>query len=203
LNYQPLDVPNYESVAEMRAARKAARERLFSAPKRIEPIIETHVDPLPQVGAGGIVVIDDNPPDACKRPSAEVLAAIWKKKYAILYHKLYDKKRPVAVPRKSLCLEVVSEVTGVPEGDIRRRTHTAGICFARHLAMYVMVRFGLRSSVDAGNFMGRDHSSVLNSLWRVEVKSPQKYAPYVERISAELEARKHEWSIGEKKGFRK
>lgn len=70
--------------------------------------------------------------------------------------------------------EIVAAVcrrTGAQPGDLRGRSRSRDVAYARHLAMYVLKEDGRKSVAEIGRLLGnRDHSTVLAGIQRIALE---------------------------------
>ena len=65
-------------------------------------------------------------------------------------------------------IEAVSQKYGVSVSDIKSRKRTQKIASARHITVYIIKKLTNMESTKIGEFLGRDHSTILNSINCVE-----------------------------------
>ena len=76
-----------------------------------------------------------------------------------------------APPDAETIIAAVTKRTGVAPGDLRGRSRTRDVAYARHLAMFLLREDGRRSVADIGRLLGnRDHSTVLGGISRIALE---------------------------------
>jgi len=74
------------------------------------------------------------------------------------------------LPRPLAVIDAVASVTNVSAAELRGRSRNYGLTLPRHIAMYLVSELCGHSAVRTGElFGGRDHSSVLYGVKRVQV----------------------------------
>lgn len=79
------------------------------------------------------------------------------------------------VPKKLLfqdIVRVVAETSGVRQKDILGRDRTSTVALARMMVMYLAYKRGL-STPQIGQFMDRDHTTILSGIAKIERKLRQ------------------------------
>ena len=88
---------------------------------------------------------------------------------------ILNDNQPVPITIDRIVAEV-SRTYGVSPGDIRSKKRNAEISLARHISMYVIREVAKISTPSIGEeFGGRDHSTVLYALQRIEDKMNEDY----------------------------
>lgn len=76
-----------------------------------------------------------------------------------------------APPDADAIIAAITRRTGIAAGDLRGRSRTRDVAYARHLAMFVLKEDGHRSVADIGRLLGnRDHSTVLGGINRIALE---------------------------------
>ena len=88
----------------------------------------------------------------------------------------------------SRILSTVSKRNGITVEDITSKKKTDNIANARHVAIYIMRSLTDMSLKDIGKIFGRDHSTVLSSLNKVEtnIKTKNNYERDVNDMIKEI-----------------
>ncbi|MDP9236232.1 MAG: chromosomal replication initiator protein DnaA, partial [Chloroflexota bacterium] len=74
-------------------------------------------------------------------------------------------------PSPEAIIDAVCRRTGLQPADIRGRSRSRDVTYARHLAMYLLKEDGRKSAADIGRLCGhRDHSTVLAGITRIGVE---------------------------------
>lgn len=81
------------------------------------------------------------------------------------------RSQEAAPPDADDILAAVARRTGVTAGDLRGRSRSRDVAYARHLAMFVLKEDGHRTVADIGRLLGnRDHSTVLAGINRIAME---------------------------------
>ena len=89
------------------------------------------------------------------------------------------------LPTAEVVIEEVAKFYGIQESDLRGQSRTRGTTLARNIAMYLIRTMTKLSLKDIGReFQNRDHSTVINSINRVEKLS--KEDPEIEEIIKDI-----------------
>ncbi len=85
-------------------------------------------------------------------------------------------------------LTAVSKSYGVPIEDIKSKKKTENIANARHTSIYIIRSMTNLSLKEIGNIFGRDHSTVLSSLNKMEtnIKTKNKTATDIKKLIKEI-----------------
>lgn len=95
-------------------------------------------------------------------------------------------------PEVQAACDAVREVYHVGPLEVVGRSKEGGICWARHVAMWLVYGHGRMSSPQVGeSFGGRDHGTVLNACRRVEaaLETDKHRAAQVKQIKAAFDAK--------------
>jgi len=97
----------------------------------------------------------------------------------------------LATEKLTAILNAASKVTGVTSDAIVSRTRKKDVMAARHLFLYVARQRSKLSMARIGRlFSGRDHSTLINSIARVESRM-DRYAHLIERVNSILDGEQH------------
>jgi len=85
-------------------------------------------------------------------------------------------------------LGVVSRAYGVPEDQMKSKKKTDNIANARHVAIYLIKQLTELTLKEIGAIFGRDHSTVISSIDKVEknIKTVNNYEAEVNRLLKEI-----------------
>jgi len=83
--------------------------------------------------------------------------------------------------RFAAIVQASCEVYGITRAEFMGEARIARLCEARHVAAYLSVRHLGKGAKWTGRRMGRDHTTVLNSLRRAAVLPAEKIAKVLER----------------------
>ena len=98
---------------------------------------------------------------------------------------------PGNIPTGAMVEKILSSVSksyGVPIEDIKSKKKTENIANARHTSIYIIRNMTNLSLKEIGNIFGRDHSTVLSSLNKMEtnIKTKNKTASDVKKLIKEI-----------------
>lgn len=93
------------------------------------------------------------------------------------------RKKPVTVPE---IIKAVCDETGISPREIKGNYRGRSTVMARHVVAWVAMTQTLESSVQIGVLMGRDHSTTLNSMDRVQSNMPM-FLPLIRAVKNRLE----------------
>ena len=103
------------------------------------------------------------------------------------------KKSNEYVPSPSVIIDYICKYYNLEEDVLRGQSRGREIVNARQIAMYLIRRMTNLSLVDIGKeFGGRDHTTVLHSLDKVEkqMRSEPAFAEVVKEITTNINAKK-------------
>ena len=85
-------------------------------------------------------------------------------------------------------IKAVAEYFNISSGDIRGRKRTKNIAWPRQIAMYIINHLGEYSMNEIGNEFGKDHTTVIYAIQKVEdsIKSNPTLEPIIQKIEASL-----------------
>ena len=85
-------------------------------------------------------------------------------------------------------IKAVAEYFNISSGDIRGRKRTKNIAWPRQIAMYIINHLGEYSMNEIGNEFGKDHTTVIYAIQKVEdsIKSNPTLEPVIQKIEASL-----------------
>ena len=85
-------------------------------------------------------------------------------------------------------LTAVSKKYGVTEDDIKSKKKTDSIANARHVSIYIIRKLTDRSLKEIGKIFGRDHSTVISSINKVEIsiKTINNYEGEITKLLKEI-----------------
>ena len=96
------------------------------------------------------------------------------------------------MPTADIIIEEVSKYYLIDEAEIRGQRRTKEMTLARQIAMYLIRNMTNLSLVDIGKeFEGRDHTTVLNAIHRIEEYNSKNagFAATLRDIKANINAR--------------
>ena len=85
-------------------------------------------------------------------------------------------------------IKAVAENFNIASSDIRGRKRTKNIAWPRQIAMYIINHLGEYSMNEIGNEFGKDHTTVIYAIQKVEdsIKSNPMLEPMIQKIEAEI-----------------
>ncbi len=85
-------------------------------------------------------------------------------------------------------IKAVAENFNIASSDIRGRKRTKNIAWPRQIAMYIINHLGEYSMNEIGNEFGKDHTTVIYAIQKVEdsIKSNPTIEPMIQKIEAEI-----------------
>ena len=85
-------------------------------------------------------------------------------------------------------IKAVAENFNIASSDIRGRKRTKNIAWPRQVAMYIINHLGEYSMNEIGNEFGKDHTTVIYAIQKVEdsIKSNPTIEPMIQKIEAEI-----------------
>jgi len=85
-------------------------------------------------------------------------------------------------------IKAVAEYFNLSSGDIRGRKRTKNIAWPRQIAMYIINHLGEYSMNEIGNEFGKDHTTVIYAIQKVEdsIKSNPSLEPIIQKIEAQI-----------------
>ena len=85
-------------------------------------------------------------------------------------------------------IKAVAEYFNISSGDIRGRKRTKNIAWPRQIAMYIINHLGEYSMNEIGNEFGKDHTTVIYAIQKVEdsIKSNPMLEPIIQKIEAKV-----------------
>lgn len=85
-------------------------------------------------------------------------------------------------------IKAVAEYFNISSSDIRGRKRTKNIAWPRQIAMYIINHLGEYSMNEIGNEFGKDHTTVIYAIQKVEdsIKSNPTLEPVIQKIEASL-----------------
>ena len=87
-------------------------------------------------------------------------------------------------------LTTVSKAYNVPVENMKSKKKTDSIAKARHVAIYIIKNMTELTLKEIGNIFGRDHSTVISSIEKVEsnIKTVNNYESEIKRLMKEIKA---------------
>ena len=97
------------------------------------------------------------------------------------------------MPSPEIIIEETAKCYGVDVSDIMSTSRTAKVTLARQVAMYIIRSLTQLSLPDIGRVFGRDHTTVMHSLEKVEklMKSNREVAENIRDIKSNVNARNY------------
>ena len=85
-------------------------------------------------------------------------------------------------------IKAVAEYFNISSGDIRGRKRTKNIAWPRQIAMYIINHLGEYSMNEIGNEFGKDHTTVIYAIQKVEdsIKSNPTLEPLIQKIESDI-----------------
>ena len=85
-------------------------------------------------------------------------------------------------------IKAVAEYFNISSGDIRGRKRTKNIAWPRQIAMYIINHLGEFSMNEIGNEFGKDHTTVIYAIQKVEdsIKSNPTLEPLIQKIESNI-----------------
>lgn len=85
-------------------------------------------------------------------------------------------------------IKAVAEYFNLTSGEIRGRKRTKNIAWPRQIAMYIINHLGEYSMNEIGNEFGKDHTTVIYAIQKVEdsIKSDPTVEPVIQKIEASI-----------------
>ena len=85
-------------------------------------------------------------------------------------------------------LSAVSKKYGVSVDDVKSKKKTDSIANARHVAIYIIRKLTDLSLKEIGKIFGRDHSTVISSVSKVEIniKTVNNYEGEINKLLKEI-----------------
>lgn len=85
-------------------------------------------------------------------------------------------------------IKAVAECFNISSSDIRGRKRTKNIAWPRQIAMYIINHLGEYSMNEIGNEFGKDHTTVIYAIQKVEdgIKSNPTLEPLIQKIESDI-----------------
>lgn len=91
------------------------------------------------------------------------------KTYGLNYYTIFIVDREVwHLASLAGCMKKVEKATGINNEEIKGRSRKVKVVFARHLFCALAKKRTKESFSTIGNFIGKDHATVMNSIKKVE-----------------------------------